>query len=266
MNNSLEVLIPLKQRVSINKTILSLLEIKEISLITILSGDIKSNIDDKIKNNSKLRIINCSQYPFSKTTYLNYGIKNSVGDILLMSDADIIWNQNTITSIYTTINNNLHKSLIVYIQEVKETDIDNNALKRPRLKPTVTKVGNKIHINIVKELSPLKRPGCGLICATKNNLLSLGGYNEQLKEWGWEDQDLLIRANILGYAIKSMGAVSHQSHGDDVRNLSQKSLLITRNRNIAISNQMILARKFYGSLREEIALISNDILITVEEI
>jgi len=70
MNNSLEVLIPLKQRVSINKTILSLLEIKEISLITILSGDIKSNIDDKIKNNSKLRIINYSQYPFSKTTYL----------------------------------------------------------------------------------------------------------------------------------------------------------------------------------------------------
>lgn len=251
MAQTLEVLIPLKCRTSINETILSLLKISEIDLITILSGDEVSVIDSKIVHHQKIRIINLSQYSFSKTFYLNHGIKNSIGDILLISDADIIWNQDTITAIYENINHHPDLPLIIYIQEVQETDHNNNALKRPRLKPIIVKTADKIQIDIVTESSLSKRPGCGLICVTRKNLLSLGGYNEELQGWGWEDQDLLIRANILGYEIKSMGAVLHQSHGDDIRNQSQESPIFTRNRNIAISNQMILMGKLYGSLRRE---------------
>ncbi|MBE9222153.1 hypothetical protein IQ215_05530 [Cyanobacterium stanieri LEGE 03274] len=262
MTPSLEILIPLKKRKSINKTILSLLEIKQINLITILSGDKKSIIEPKIAHNSKIRIINLSQYPFCKTFYLNHGIKNSPSDILLISDADIIWNQNTITNIYQTINNNLDSPLIVHIQEVQETNNHTNALKRPRLTPVINKTIDKIQIDIITELSTSKRSGCGLICATKNNLLSLGGYNEHLRGWGWEDQDLLIRANILGYEVKSMGAVLHQSHGDEIRNPSQESPIFTRNRNIAISNQMILAYQLHGSLRQEIVTLPQHITIT----
>ncbi|MGY6530822.1 MAG: galactosyltransferase-related protein [Cyanobacterium sp.] len=265
MTQNLEILIPLKQRTSINKTILSLLNIPKINLITILSGDSVSIIDPKIFHHPKLRIINLNQYPFSKTFYLNHGIKNSIGDILLISDADIIWNQDTITTMYESINASGDLPLITYIQEVKETDNHTNALQRPRLKPIVTKTDHKIHIDIISELSPSKRSGCGLICATKKNLLSLGGYNQDLQGWGWEDQDLLIRAKILGYEIKSMGSVLHQSHGDDIRNPCQQSPILTRNRNIAISNQMILMGKLYGSLRREVTSVGNNITIRFEE-
>lgn len=57
-----------------------------------------------------------------------------------------------------------------------------------------------------------------LICTTRSTLVSIGGYKQIFTGWGWEDQDLLIRAKLLGIKIASDGKVIHLSHDDTKRN------------------------------------------------
>lgn len=259
---NLEVLIPVKGRKTLTKTILSLIDIDLIDLITIITVDELDFSETKLTNNPKLRVIQLKkQVEFVKSFYLNQGIKLSLGKFILISDADIIWNTRAVAELYHSVC--FQNKTIAHVADVQESEIQNHALKRSRFTPVVVKITPQhFQVKIVSESVSLKRPGCGLICTKKETLLSLGGFNESLQGWGWEDQDLLIRGQILDCQIAKVGEVIHLSHDDSLRNQSGQNPIETRNKNILLSCQRLMQGIVRGDLAD-VHNASNDSSLTI---
>ncbi len=232
----LEAIAIVKDRVEIEQCIESLLSIKSIERITICDG---GSTDECIATLQKLAnkcdrisILNFPITGFNKSKLLNYAIANSTAELLLISDADIIWNQNAVDKLV----NKAAANTICYVQEVEESQAQSISVKRDRYTYNIHLKNNIATIEIVP--GPVHsgdvRPGCGLICTQKSTLISLGGYKELFTGWGWEDQDLLIRAKLLGIKIATDGKVIHLSHDDTKRNRYCNNFQPsqTRNRNI----------------------------------
>ncbi len=167
-------------------------------------------------------------FGFNKAWLLNQGLRAAIADYLLISDADILWNSKAIQQLLECVVT--HDSAICSVQQVQETDP--SAIAR-RNRYTYHAFTNHLEILPVSENS-LYRPGCGLICAAKSTFLKLDGYRETFQGWGWEDQDLLIRATLEQIPIYSQAQVIHISHSDLERNQHFSYLPVeeTRDRNI----------------------------------
>lgn len=63
----------------------------------------------------------------------------------------------------------------------------------------------------------------GFIAISKENFCRLGGYNEKMYGWGYEDLDLRIRAGRMRLAVHE-----HQP-GDDYQNITHKNRMRVRN-------------------------------------
>lgn len=154
---------------------------------------------------------------FNKAALMNEGLRHAPRETVLVSDADILWNAAAIESLLTALTET--PTALCHIAQVNETEPQTSALSRPRygyrLQPTAQGV-----TVVVEQVTPRPdhRPGCGLVAARRETWQQLGGYKEQFQGWGWEDQDLLMRAELLGVPLRSAGCVLHQSHTDALRN------------------------------------------------
>lgn len=272
----LEVIIPIKNRVEVKECISSLIHAANENIsITLCDGGSSDpecvQILQELIQSEIVRIIHYPIQGFNKAELLNQAISRSQADLLLISDADIIWNQETLTVLIDKVLS--EDKIICHVQNVKESNPTSIALRRDRYSYTIYTNGNIAIVEFLPEpfSEGRNRPGCGLICACRKTLLELGGYKELFNGWGWEDQDLLIRARICGIPIYSEGCVVHISHSDTLRNMHngyvQPSL--TRNKNIvacadSLSNGVVLGDLYTGltqSLKHEIQVRLPDILI-----
>lgn len=177
-------------------------------------------------------MLNLPSEGFNKSKLLNYAIACSRSELLLISDADIIWNQAAINVLTETVRVNT----ICCIETVEESELNTVALVRDRYTYNISIDSDRALVEIVpwSYADSALRPGCGLICASRNILISLGGYKEIFTGWGWEDQDLLMRAKLLGIKVEVAGRVMHLSHSDLIRNRYCNNIepSQTRNNNI----------------------------------
>jgi GT2 family glycosyltransferase len=166
---------------------------------------------------------------FNKAWLLNQGLQGAIADWILISDADILWNSDAIQELIDCVMS--QPSAICSVQQVEESDPGAIALRRNRY--TYQSSKDYLEILPVAEKS-FHRPGCGLVCAAKSTFLKLGGYRETFQGWGWEDQDLLIRATLEQIPIYSQAKVIHISHSDVERNqhFNFRSVEESRDRNI----------------------------------
>lgn len=249
----LEVIIAVKNRIEVEQCVRSLLNIKSILRITICDGGSTNECIaglQKLANwCDRISILNLPSTGFNKAKLLNHAITKSNSELLLISDADIIWNQDAIDKLVSKVASNT----ICSVQEVEESQAESMAVKRDRYTYNIHVRDRVATISIVpwSEHSGNLRPGCGLICAKKSTLLSLGGYKEIFNGWGWEDQDLLIRAKLLGIKIATGGKVIHLSHDDTKRNQYCNNFppSQTRNRNIIVSLSSLSQGVLLGDLQ-----------------
>lgn len=248
-----DVIIPVKNR-PLMACVRSLLNVREIvrKIIICDGGSTQPEILNTLAAFASNPAIQISDYPitaFNKATLINQGIRQAQAEVLLISDADIIWNTTTLTALTQKIKQ--HPQSICYIKNVLESDSTSQALTRQRYGYTIQKSANthpEITVTIqTSTTSPKNRPGCGLVCARRETFWKLGGYKEIFKGWGWEDQDLLIRAEIFDIPIFQAGQVLHLSHSDATRNqfFNHSQPQATRDINIkacvaSLQNQQLL--------------------------
>lgn len=221
MRIELEAIVPVKDRAEVEQCVQSLLSINSIDKITICDGGSTdaqciASLQKLTRKCDRISILNFLTTGFNKSSLLNHAIAKSSRELLLISDADIIWNEEAIKQLKSKVASNT----ICYVQDVEESQTQSVAVKRDRYTYNIQIADNTASIEIVPWLlhSGDLRPGCGLICTTRSTLVSIGGYKEIFTGWGWEDQDLLIRARLLGIKIASDGKVIHLSHDDTKRN------------------------------------------------
>lgn len=266
----LEAIIAVKNRIEVEQCVQSLLNIKSILRITICDGgsthECIASLQKLANSCDRLSILNLPITGFNKAKLLNHAITKSNSESLLISDADIIWNQDAVDKLVSKVASNT----ICYVQEVEESQAQNVAVKRDRYTYNIYIKNNIATVEIVpwSEHSGDSRPGCGLICVQKSTLISLGGYKELFTGWGWEDQDLLIRAKLLDIKIATNGKVIHLSHDDTKRNQHCNNFQPsqTRNRNIITCLASLSQGVVLGDLPvENPSQIKPDIVIALPE-
>jgi hypothetical protein len=150
-----------------------------------------------------------------------------------MSDADIVWSPDTLKQMATIAS---AANTLCTVEKVQETDFRSVALSRRSYTYRLTRQSPaSVRVEIVRRYANNDtRPGCGLVMAHRQVWARLNGYCEDFVGWGWEDQDLLIRAEIAGCRVCKAGSVLHLSHADSLRNATFSNLdpSITRDANI----------------------------------
>jgi predicted glycosyltransferase involved in capsule biosynthesis len=200
----------------------------------------------------KVCIVRLLDSGFNKARLLNQGILQATSEYVLVSDADILWNSTAIEALLSCASS--CSKLICHVQDVRESDNHSIALQRDRYTYQLRQNAEAAFIEVVPAKKRTQyRPGYGLILTRRNTLLKLGGYKELFQGWGWEDQDLLIRAGLLGVQVDECGKVTHLSHTDEMRNRYHNNLQPsqTRNRNIITCLKALTEGKLLGDLPVE---------------
>lgn len=186
---------------------------------------------------------------FNKAALINQGLRHALGETMLVSDADILWNAAALNALLATLAET--PTALCHIAQVNEMTPQTPALSRPRYGYRVERTAQGIIVKIEPVTPrPDHRPGCGLVVAQGETWQKLGGYKEPFQGWGWEDQDLLIRAELLDIPLRAAGCVLHQSHADDLRNYfhGHQPPQITRDLNLRRCLASLQQGDLWGSL------------------
>jgi glycosyltransferase involved in cell wall biosynthesis len=254
----LDVIIPIKDRTTLLDCVAALIAAIEgasnIELGHLIVCDGGSS-DDECQRQLQAVI----QYPsvmrrdhphpgFNKGWLLNQGIAAATAPILLISDVDILWNAATVAALVHAVAQ--HPNQLYCIQSVHESRPQNVAIARPRYTYQLARSATTATVKIDPAPPPgAQRPGYGLVCAQRSLFSAIGGYRHDFWGWGWEDQDLLMRAELLGYSRCELGHVIHQSHGDADRNsFAACTPQQSRDRNIRICLAGLAAGRLLGDL------------------
>ncbi|MCH2045814.1 MAG: glycosyltransferase [Saprospiraceae bacterium] len=244
------VVIPVKNRPEILTVIHSLLKISNISLKVIVC-DGGSTDKETLKNLNFIseqgyaHVLKQELTTFNKSTLLNMGIAQAKTDIILCSDADILWNRKTF---FQMINSIKDEKDLCYVRHVEESEYEAESLSSPRYSFIVEDMDSHVIVRIVEDsLNSQYRPGPGLVCASRCLWENLGGFKEMFEGWGWEDQDLLIRGKILGSSISNTGTVVHLTHPKNFSDWDT-SREISRNKNILKCLSELEKNKLRGNL------------------
>jgi len=208
---------------------------------------------DALRQQPRVAVLAVPQTGFNKSQLLNAGLRAVSSEWVLLSDADILWSRAAIAALRQAVQ---APRTLATIAAVQETEPQTAALQRDRYTYAIRQVGLGQVVEIVADVadvaeanSAATRPGCGLLCARRADLLALGGYKEALSGWGWEDRDLLLRAQLCGYRWVTAGRVLHSSHPDAWRNrFSNDSPAATRDRNLVRSWRSLARGEVWGDL------------------
>ena len=255
----LDIIIPVKNRTTVFRcafTLISQLKpIHTVELGTLWLCDGGSN-DSKclaqLSNIATLNGVKVLTYPhagFNKGWLLNQGLAISTAQLVMISDVDIVWNTNALQAVVAAALDS--EQNLCSVDKVEESEKAAIAIQRQRYAYHIIQEDQGVTVDVRNAVkSEDNRPGCGLVCGQRSLFESIGGYRDCFVGWGWEDQDLLIRAQLLGYRVVSAGRVVHLTHGENSRNaLTMKCRPeLSRDRNILRCLQGIEAGLLRGDL------------------
>jgi len=91
----------------------------------------------------------------------------------------------------------------------------------------------------------------GRIGFFKDDFIKLGGYNEQLSGYGWQDRDLLYRAMMLGYTLgwyQEFLWRLRSEHGSSYFHPRNENILFTHDINCLISYSNLFAGQYIANI------------------
>jgi glycosyltransferase involved in cell wall biosynthesis len=252
----IDVIIPIKNRTTLSDCVAELIAAIdrasdiELGMIWICDGGSSDpTCQQQLQQSAQLPCVTVLDRPhanFNKGWLLNQGIAAATAPILLISDVDILWNDLAITALVNAAAQNLQQ--FCCIQSVKESTLKSVAIDRPRYTYRIDRGNASVEVYPTPLLGA-QRPGYGLLCGSRLLFQAIGGYRHDFRGWGWEDQDLLIRAQLLGYVVSELGEVIHQSHNDTNRNSFEACTpQMSRDRNIRICLVGLAEGRLMGDL------------------
>jgi glycosyltransferase involved in cell wall biosynthesis len=213
----------------------------------------------------RTRQIDINWPTFNKSLALNVGIHLSRSPIILVLDADVWLDGSSVDKMLQC----LESTSFVTVAEVQDYPKSRGWLtgdSQLQLGQEIQSVSRAVQLNITwkdgsttsveatrRDGTLSSRSGPGLLLANKTDLIKVGGYNSDLRGWGGEDIDVLLRLDkCLGRTRSQAGRANHLLHGDDIRDLRG----ISRNQSNANNLREIVRRyshgKFEGTLTRDV--------------
>jgi glycosyltransferase involved in cell wall biosynthesis len=186
---------------------------------------------------------------FNRSLALNIGASVAQSEYLFFIDSDIILSADSLDGYLPLI----CPQRVLSIMRMRETiNEDDNVARLLGLNRVPTIIGDIVQKQSMEVLwtdgtstcapsfrsffRDRSRGGQGQIILAKDAFTSVRGYNSNLKGWGFEDVDILIRLQrVLSLEHIEVGEIIHLSHGDSVRDLQGRTRTESVLRNIAIA-------------------------------
>ena len=255
----LDVIIPVKDRSTVLRCVTHLKEqiaiTQDVTLGRILvcdGGSKETSCQQQLAEIAQwadVEVLERAHTGFNKGWLINQGLMATSASWILISDVDILWPSATLEALASAA----YPDCLHHIQDVRESQPGSIAIKRSRYGYRLNLSEREPSVEIFADASKNDlRPGCGLVFGAIALFHKIGGYRHRFQGWGWEDQDLLIRAQLLGYRVDQVGTVTHLSHGDSDRNAFHENCLpqMSRDRNIEICLEEISKGRLIGDLQE----------------
>ena len=260
--NNLSIIIPWYNRKELKTTLLKNMDAiskSDLELVIVNCGGDNQWLMNNCANYfpASSRIVEIKNVCFNKSLALNIGVSQSSSSRLFFLDADIILRDIEFARVIKKISN----KRFLTIGEVYESS---NLLENNEEVSKVSEIGyytelvvNGKSLNIETNrvsFSNNSRSAPGLILLTKKNFIGVNGMNSDLNTWGWEDLDLQIRLKIKYDLLQEkIGRVVHLSHGDEVRNLLNKSSAECEMKNFSICLSQYDRGNYLGTYVQDVS-------------
>ncbi|MEQ9094950.1 MAG: glycosyltransferase [Phycisphaerales bacterium] len=253
----LTVIIPVMDRPTVGETVASVARAAPDAAILIADGGTQcartlACIRDAVSRYPRVKHEVIPQQPFNKARLLNAVVSHAGGRQLLFSDADIVWASDAVTSLYSAATS--AGCDLVFVEHVTETQAAAGC--RTIFVATATQTCEGFEVSLHSQAVGHTRPGFGLVLVGRDVFYSVGGFREDLVGYGFEDQDLLLRASLLGYSVSSTAGCQHITHADTERG---DPLLLRKQRNANVLRSLsALARgALHGALATNASPVSH---------
>lgn len=226
----LSIIIPWSNRPEIRTTLLQnrpILKEYDLEVIVVCCGGDFGWLREQFKDETmpEVRWLNLPGEAFNKSLALNIGASAARADRLFFLDSDVLLENDFVGealqlldgSTFVTIDRvfeshptrKLSKSDLKELAYVSEFVASNNRSVRVET--------NRVRFHDGSRSAP------GLIFLARDHFCQVEGMNAELKRWGWEDIDLIVRLQLLlNLERRQVGSVIHLSHGDELRNLGNE--------------------------------------------
>jgi glycosyltransferase involved in cell wall biosynthesis len=176
-----------------------------------------------------VRQLDISAPRFNKSLALNVGLSYSRSDAVLTLDADVVLLGDVLGEARALVDGQsfvtvewTYESEPTAPVNSKQPDIVNSfavALVTSSTLEFLFRDGTTVQHQLSRQdMFGNMRAGQGLLLAKKRHLLEIQGHNSELENWGWEDDDVLVRLQYaLGLRRVQKGTALHLTHGDDRR-------------------------------------------------
>jgi predicted glycosyltransferase involved in capsule biosynthesis len=146
---------------------------------------------------------------WNRSRCLNIGIKNIDTKYILISDADIIFAKNYISEAIRTLEENHYQFAYSPMNYAGEKDILDNTDVNKDYNIILNKTTKGQHYSF-KGID--FRQGMSIVFGLSQIFSILGGYDENFKLWGCEDDDFLARALTLGIKLNDISKNTSHIH------------------------------------------------------
>jgi predicted glycosyltransferase involved in capsule biosynthesis len=147
---------------------------------------------------------------WSRSHCLNIGIKRAKTKYILVSDVDIIFENNYLSESVKELKKNPSRVIFSEVFDSLEGDINENT--------DILKDYSKIRDKCLTRNERTKMYdytfGLGIIITLNCFFHQINGFDENYKVWGFEDEDLIARLGMIGVELKKIETTSyiHQWH------------------------------------------------------
>jgi hypothetical protein len=129
--------------------------------------------------------------------------------------------------------------------------LDNDYLVQPDFftkHPITSDAFYTVDCHLVPPEADDKRNLCGTLFTTIDNFLKVGGYNERLVHYGYEDEDLYLRMQLSGLQWKNcdLSTLDHIPH-DDLTRFENLDIDMRKFRDVSKLKQYMIAKNLHSS-------------------
>ena len=156
---------------------------------------------------------------FNKALAINIGAAIARAPFMFILDADIIMRSNLLEELHSAIDDS---SFVTVARIVESNEAQRNVeflSSTSAHRRFVLRDGRQIEVITSRISYPGQvRKGTGLLFTRTSDFRAIGGMNSEIVGWGWEDNDVIVRLQIvLNLEPRETGTAVHLTHSDATR-------------------------------------------------
>lgn len=235
------------------------------SEILVLEDDSKSNCQHWIDQWDVTYVFLKNSGPFARSHVLNQGLLLAKNEVAAIYDIDCLINPDLLRKGAKKILKT--KSLIIFPHNEIWVNVK-DSLKQSIIRNPEAKNFPYFRMILKKKYSAeitLYSISSGVVLFNRELLIKIGGFNEKMISYGWEDIEVLKRASKLGIYYYCLNGASiihlHHERGEH----SQQNEYYKKNKEIFLKTIRMPAKNLLNYINEELS-ISKYLSLTQEEI